>query len=265
VRLPLVVALLAPLAACTTWQHGYTLAEVEGQVLQASVGPGAERLELESRFDPSVRTYVANFGAPDYVYVVSRTQLQLVYLASDELVVFQRSGWSTASRVTARGPVPDALAEHFSPRDRARLAARRGEAPEAGPGAEPAPPGPAEPPAAATLADTVALCRAIQTSPDAPLSCQFTYLEGAPSMFLVFPDAATATAYWQTVSQVVGQPFCDAANAANRQALVVVALAESALARVYACEAAEWSNWFALEGGAWEEEGAGDEEQGERM
>jgi hypothetical protein len=61
--------------ACAGFRHGYTLARVEGQVLNAAFGPGAQRLETESRFDGSLRTYVADKGPPDYIYVLSSTQV----------------------------------------------------------------------------------------------------------------------------------------------------------------------------------------------
>lgn len=226
----LVLAFVA--GGCAGFRHGSTQTEVEGQVLSAAFGPGAKRLDVESNYDATLRTYVADKGPPDYIYVVSSTQVQLVYVARDEVAVFQRSAWSVEGHVSVVAPIPDALATRLSPADQARLGARHG-APDA-----PTVP----PPALPTLADTVALCRAIQTSPEVPVACQFTYVEGAPAMLLVFPNLETATAYWEAVTQYVDEPFCRAANAANRPAFFMIALAADERARVYACEANEWSD-----------------------
>lgn len=223
---------------CASFRHGFSQARVEGQVLRATAGPGAERLEIESDFDPSVRTYVADRGLPDYIHVVSSRQVQLVYLERDEIAVFQREGFDPTSRVSVRSPIPEAIVARLPLRERARLETLR----RVGAGDEPETPSGAPP----TLADTVALCRSIQTSPEVPIACQFTYLEGVPAMFIVFPDLDTATSLWSAVTRHVGTPFCAAANRADRRALFVIALAENELARIFACETQTWSPWFPL-------------------
>ena len=58
-------------AGCSAFMHGYTTQEYANQMLPASVGKGAKRLEMEVNFNKPIRDLVQNRGTPDYIYVVS--------------------------------------------------------------------------------------------------------------------------------------------------------------------------------------------------
>ena len=92
-----------------------------------------------------------------------------------------------------------------------------------------------------TVAEAISLCKAVQDSADLPISCDVTYLDGRPSMFVGFTNLTTAHEYWGAMSEVVTAPFCQATNSANRQAFVFVALVHGEVARLFACATGEWT------------------------
>jgi len=104
------------------WTIGSTLAEYQGQVLRVrDGGSGAERLKTEVAYDPTVRHYVEQAGQPDYLLVVDRYQVQLMYIEDDQIVLFQRSIWNPKSQATVTDGIPDPLASLFTRRDQDRL------------------------------------------------------------------------------------------------------------------------------------------------
>jgi len=96
------------------------------------------------------------------------------------------------------------------------------------------------------ISETIKACQAIQASRDVPISCAFDYLEGRPSMVVGFRDLESATTYWKAMSDKVAGPFCQAANLANRQAMVFVTLVDSEMASMYSCESGQWSEWVSI-------------------
>lgn len=122
-----VKALLGALAlvlvfGCAGWHHGTSLDEYQGQVLRIrDGGSGAERLKTEAAYDPSIKHYVEQTGQPDYLLVVDRYQLQLMYIEDDQIVVFQRTTWNPKSQATVTDGIPDPLASLFTRLDQDRL------------------------------------------------------------------------------------------------------------------------------------------------
>lgn len=97
------------LAGCAAWREGYTLHEYQGQLRSVkNGGAGAERLQMESDFDPTVRDFVQQNGPPDYIYVGDRRTLQLIYVESQRVVLFERPWWNHVSQATVTVG-PDAL------------------------------------------------------------------------------------------------------------------------------------------------------------
>src|SRR5262245_7799421 len=79
--LVLIISLVLVGGGCAGFRHGYTLDQFQGQVLRVKGGgPGAERLRIESDYDASVRNFVAQNDAPDYLFVGDRSTLYLIYL-----------------------------------------------------------------------------------------------------------------------------------------------------------------------------------------
>ena len=61
----LLLVLLAACPGCVAFQHGWGAVDYQGLVLDASKGPGAERLQVEMDYDPTVRTFIRAKGKPD--------------------------------------------------------------------------------------------------------------------------------------------------------------------------------------------------------
>ena len=98
-------------------------------------------------------------------------------------------------------------------------------------------------PRALTISDSVQLCQEIQRATDITIECEFKYIDGAPAMFLLFPDYTTVLNSWKILTEGLAAPFCIAANSANRPAQLVLAVSNIKMARVYFCEANFWTEW----------------------
>jgi hypothetical protein len=109
----LVCAVALVLAGCAGWRHGSTLEQYEGQVLPvAGGGVGAQRLEIESVYDSTVRDFVGQHGPPDYLYVAGRSDLRFIYVEGPLVAFFRRPWWTSKSQVTVnagREAVRDAV------------------------------------------------------------------------------------------------------------------------------------------------------------
>jgi len=79
----------------------------QGIVLDAR-NLGAEELRAQSDRDPVVRDYVRRHGAPDFVLVASRMDLELVYYRDSRLVHFHRDAAGTTA-VKEVVPLPTPL------------------------------------------------------------------------------------------------------------------------------------------------------------
>jgi S1-C subfamily serine protease len=95
-------------AGCAGFIHGWTTDEYVGQMLPASIGRGAKRLEIEVNFSPVVRKFVQNRGTPDYIYVVSDKKTHLIYIQKNLLVTFNRR-FSVKNTQTTEEPIPNAM------------------------------------------------------------------------------------------------------------------------------------------------------------
>jgi len=80
----------------------------QGIVLDAR-NLGAEELRAQSDRDPVVRDYVGRHGAPDFVLVASRTDLELVYYRDSRLVHFHRGVTAATTTVKEVVPLPTPL------------------------------------------------------------------------------------------------------------------------------------------------------------
>ena len=117
--------LWAALLSCSAAQHGFRLAEYEGQVLVATEGRGAARVPVEADYDSTIDEWIFQHGRPDYLHVESGDKVEFCYLAQDRAIVFTRLGWRRRSSVEIVRPVPDRLARFFVGQDRERLRSSR--------------------------------------------------------------------------------------------------------------------------------------------
>jgi hypothetical protein len=97
------------------------------------------------------------------------------------------------------------------------------------------------------IAETIQACKKIEQSQELPISCQFDYMDGIPSMVVSFHDLETAQYYWKDLSEYVAIPYCTAANSSNRQAAIFINLNNSKLARMFSCETSTWTEWFSYD------------------
>jgi hypothetical protein len=97
-----------------------------------------------------------------------------------------------------------------------------------------------------TIADAVSSCKRIQESSTVPVTCKSDYIDGVPSVVIGFANPTQLDTYIGPVADVVGVPFCEAANRANRQATLFITLANKR-ARRWSCELSAWGEWFDLD------------------
>jgi hypothetical protein len=119
-RMAAVLLLVLAIPACAS-RHASTLAAVRDKVLPLRNPKVAERLQIESDYDATVRQWLADEGQPDYMQVESRRLLRLFYIQKDYMVVFRRQ-----LRSTSQSEVVNAIGalyhRNFSDADKAALA-----------------------------------------------------------------------------------------------------------------------------------------------
>jgi len=94
------------------------------------------------------------------------------------------------------------------------------------------------------ISETIQACKAIQESAEIPIGCAFDYYEGRPAMTVIFQNYTSTEQYWEAMLDTVAGPFCQAANEANKQAIVIISIQPVEMARLFSCETNEWSEWF---------------------
>lgn len=99
------------LTGCAATRHGWTQSAFEGFVVPVQSRPGMMRLQIERDFDPGVEAYVSKHGEPDYLYVIDRRTLKLIYMQPDRVVTFKRPFLSgTGSAAETNGLPGDLIA-----------------------------------------------------------------------------------------------------------------------------------------------------------
>ena len=99
-------------------------------------------------------------------------------------------------------------------------------------------------PKVSTISDSVQVCREIQKATDIIIGCEFKYIDGTPTMSLLFPNYTIVSKFWPILTENLTGPFCGAANSVNRQAQLVLAVDETKMLRIFFCETSVWSDWF---------------------
>lgn len=102
------------LAACGAGLRATRATRYQGIMLNART-LGAEQLRDETSRDETVREYVDRHGPPDYVYVASPDELEIVYYGESRLVHFHRDPAAGQTAVTEREPLPTPLVNVLEP------------------------------------------------------------------------------------------------------------------------------------------------------
>jgi hypothetical protein len=84
---------------------------------------GAGELAREAGGDPTVRSYIAQHGNPDFVLPANPTNLELVYVQRSVLAYFHRTAPGVPSTVSEVTPLPSALYQLLPPDIRAGTSA----------------------------------------------------------------------------------------------------------------------------------------------
>lgn len=129
-------------AGCGGFMHGYNTDKYKYQMLPASIGMGAERLEEEANLNRIVRDYVQKRRFPDYIYVETYKKFHLIYIKDDLFVTFDRTSVSIKNTKVTEWRIPDQALALISRSDQQRvLSARSGNYPKP-PEKTPVPPEP---------------------------------------------------------------------------------------------------------------------------
>jgi hypothetical protein len=110
----LVGIFLLQIIGCASYMHGYTTGRYQGQWLKVAKErerplPGNERLKLETDFDPSLEVFVAATGVPDYIHVIDRKSVELVYLKQNKIYRFKRPNFDVDSKLIKTYPAERAV------------------------------------------------------------------------------------------------------------------------------------------------------------
>ncbi len=104
--LSILVVFTVNFTGCSAVRHGWTQANFEGFVVPITTKPGAFRLKIEADYDPTIQTYLQKNGYPDYIYVIDRNTVSLIYELKSQVVTFQRHFTSTGSKVSIQNNIP---------------------------------------------------------------------------------------------------------------------------------------------------------------
>lgn len=94
-----VLSFLLFITGCAASRHGATTRDFEGYLVPVDSRPGSFRLQVEKDYDSTLKNFVLGRGEPDYIFVVDRNQVKLVYLKAGEVAIFKRS-FSSNSKVS---------------------------------------------------------------------------------------------------------------------------------------------------------------------
>jgi hypothetical protein len=109
------VLTLAVTAACGAGLRATPETRYQGIMLNART-LGAQQLQDDMARDPTLRAYVESHGPPDFIYVASPTDVELVYYLASRLVHFRHHADTGETTVTEQEPLPTPLL-NILPRD----------------------------------------------------------------------------------------------------------------------------------------------------
>lgn len=100
--------------------HGYTTNRYMGQWLKVSKDgsktlPGNIRLKMEREFDPALDTIVASKGTPDYIHVIDRKSLELIYMNENKIYQYKRPTLSVYSKLIKTYEATEAVGAGYIP------------------------------------------------------------------------------------------------------------------------------------------------------
>lgn len=116
------IALLV--VGCAGWNHGYSLPKYAQRCMSTLSEDGAESLRLEAAYDPTIRAYLADYGRPDYIYVVDTRKVMFAYISEDQGAIFQRN-LIAQSRVIRQSTIRPALMAVLPKAEQTRVAKLR--------------------------------------------------------------------------------------------------------------------------------------------
>lgn len=79
------------------------------------------RLQSEMDYDSTVRGFVAGKGNPDYIFVIDRNTVKLIYIKSHEVATFTRA-FSCISKVSVETNLTPDITARFHELDKAAFA-----------------------------------------------------------------------------------------------------------------------------------------------
>lgn len=98
-----------------------------------------------------------------------------------------------------------------------------------------------------SIAEAIQVCKAVQEEQDIPIGCESNYWQGKPVMTVGFENRESLDAYAGVVGKWITGPFCESANRASRQALILLGSANTKEVILVNCETGEYSDWISLE------------------
>lgn len=109
---------------CAAVEHGYKAQEFAGRPLSPKNGAARVRFQAELQHDPTLATYTAKHGRPDYFFIVDRQKLYFFYIAGDRAAMFERV-LMEPSVATELGRIPGSMLKMLPGKVRAQVEARR--------------------------------------------------------------------------------------------------------------------------------------------
>lgn len=89
-------------------------------------------------------------------------------------------------------------------------------------------------------------CKRIQGDQEIPIGCEISLVGETknPALMLTLQNPEDAELYWARLSQNIGLPFCEAANASSLEGVVIMYIINNEQARIFNCLTDSWTDWF---------------------
>ena len=109
----LILSALVILTGCAGIEHGANYQAYARRILATNSMDGEKILQIESNYDPSVHSYVHDFGKPNYLYIETMYELYFVYLSPVKCIRFKRPKLSNVGKVEILAEIPNDLLQRI--------------------------------------------------------------------------------------------------------------------------------------------------------
>jgi hypothetical protein len=120
----LVLGMALVTLGCAAVEHSYKAKDFAGRPLSPKDASARTRFQAELQHDPTLGSYTAKHGRPDYFFIVDRQKLYFFYIEGDRAAMFERVALEP-SVVTELGRIPGSMLKMLPGNVQTQIEAKR--------------------------------------------------------------------------------------------------------------------------------------------